>query len=90
MREMPYLHHLASKKQLIEQSSIVREGIYWDDATSDTSDDQKIENPLYGYRVKSVKSCTEFTEVLVVKNKVFMKFLSQESPYTQISDKILR
>ena len=51
---------------------------------------QELYNPLYGYRIKHITSCSARSEVLVVKNSSFRQFVSINSPLSQITESQLR
>lgn len=69
---MPYLHKLASKDQFTQRQKQKRAGaLYWDETTDETQDEDLLENPLYGFRVKSITSSSPLTQCFVVKNHIF-------------------
>ena len=39
----------------------------------------EVENPLVGSKLKDIRSTAPFTEILVVKNQVFEKFISPKT-----------
>ena len=47
-------------------------------------------NPLYGYRIKSIKALEEGTEVQVIDNQLYKRFLSgKTSKWVDYTDKEL-
>lgn len=49
-----------------------------------------IENPLLGHKLTQITSTSCFTEVLIVRNSFYKKFLSVKSEFSQLNEKVLR
>ena len=72
---MPYLHPLLSEptRHYIE---------YYEDYPQNTQ--IKIENPLLGHKIVCIESVAPSTEMLILKNQMFNKFVSDKSPFSKL------
>lgn len=49
-----------------------------------------VDNPLYGYKIKSIKSSSRRTEIVVIKGDMYRKYAAPGSPYNELSEKALK
>jgi hypothetical protein len=49
-----------------------------------------VANPLFGYKFSRVVSVSNFTEVVVIAEAMFHRFVADASPYYEIQEKTFR
>jgi hypothetical protein len=50
----------------------------------------QLSNPLYGYKITDIKSSSSFTELLIVKNSVYNKYVGSKSVFSDLQEKSVR
>jgi hypothetical protein len=54
MQQLPFLHRFATKEAYEQRKAVAGRGLFWDEVTDETLDDDPIVNPLYGYKLKQI------------------------------------
>lgn len=55
-----------------------------------TPENMPVANPLFGYKFSRVVSVSDFTEVMVIEESLFHRFVADASPYYEIQEKAFR
>lgn len=79
MKGMPYLQQLSTESEFRKRGVKRTQGMFWNEVSEETEDNDLIANPLYGYKVKLIVSVCDAeseTQLLIIKNDVFNQFLS--------------
>lgn len=79
-KTMPYLHTLGFQT----------DGYVEKIMNSYTMNRMNVDNPLFGYKIKGIKSSSRRSEILIVKNYAYMKYAGYGSPYNELSEKSLK
>ena len=83
---MPYLHALVKSQHRVP-------GVITDWSQVDvinTPESMPVANPLFGYKFSRVVSVSNFTEVVVIAEAMFHRFVADASPYYEIQEKTFR
>ena len=66
------------------------EGLFWDQVSDCSKNDDPMVNPLYGAQIEAVMSSSSQTEVFLLDRQTYLKFISENSKYHQLCEKSLR
>ena len=82
MQQMPFLHQFATKESYARRKATASRGLFWDEVTDETLDDDPIVNPLFGHKIKQIQA-THASTCFVLKSSLYNHFCNPKSPYIE-------